>query len=63
MERKTLIKMVKAHYEGDERMFLKACRQLSSDLSDVGEKLLAEEINKIIRENITVTLSNSKTKI
>ena len=61
MERKTLFKLVQSHYEGDERMFLKACRELSRDLRDVGEKSLANAINKIIRENITVTTSNLKT--
>lgn len=58
MERETLFKIIKSHYEGDEKMFLKACRELSRDLSDVGEKSLAKAINKVIRENVTVTISN-----
>ena len=59
MKRQTIFTMVLSHYNGDERKFAKASRELANDLKDMGEKELASEIIKIIQKNSKVVLSRS----
>ena len=60
MKRQTIFKIVRSHYDKDERNFSKASRELARDLNDMGEKELAREITKIIRKNSKVVLSNNE---
>ena len=63
MKRQTFYELIKSHFDQDERNFLKAAREISNDLSIIGDKELSLEINKLIRKKSSVVLSQSNLNI
>ena len=56
MKRQSLFELIKAHFEYDNKLFLKLSRQISREIRNSGDLELSKSLSKIIRRN---TIANT----